>query len=70
MRGAAMLDSFRTRKFGLRLKISTASAVKSGAITISKNILVISSAVAASTVPFTATIPPKMDTGSHAYAVV
>ena len=49
-------------------RISNASQVYADAITISINILFISIAVASSTVPLIASIPPKTDTGSELYA--
>ena len=52
------------RIFFLASKMVKASFVKAGAMMTSKKILLISSAVAASTSRFNATMPPKADTES------
>ena len=53
-----------SRIFFFASRMSNASFVKAGAIMTSKKILLISSAVAASTSRFKATMPPKADTES------
>ena len=47
-------------------QLANASGVASGAITTSRNSFTSSAATLASSVRFTATMPPKIDTGSQA----
>ncbi|MNY82316.1 hypothetical protein D3C86_2243460 [compost metagenome] len=63
--GSGSVPANSTRTFFLRAKISSASGVASGAITTSRKSLASSSAVFPSSVVLTATMPPKIDTGSH-----
>ncbi|MNC93715.1 hypothetical protein D3C83_104060 [compost metagenome] len=58
----------KRRRFFLAANTAMASSSAPGAITTSVKILTISSAEAASSGRFTATMPPKAETGSHSSA--
>jgi hypothetical protein len=63
--GSGSVPASSTRTLRRVARISSASAVASGAITTSRKSLASSSAVLPSSGVLTATMPPKIETGSH-----
>ncbi len=64
--GSGRAPASSTRTFFLVARIASASGVASGAITTSRNSFTSSAATFASSVRLTATMPPKIETGSQA----